>query len=192
MYFDQLKTSIRAILVLTILTGVGYPLVTTGLVQVLFPFQANGSLIVRDGRIVGSHLIGQLFNDPKYFWSRPSATSPFAYNASSSSGSNLGPMNPALFKVISNRIAVLRKVDPGNAEPVPVDLVTASGSGLDPHITPAAARYQMRRVARARGIPESTVEKLINENTDGRSLGILGEPGVNVLRLNLALDQIKK
>ncbi len=191
MYLDQLKTSIRAILVLTILTGLGYPLIMTGLAQILFPFQANGSLVVMDGKVVGSSLIGQPFDDPRYFWGRASATSPFAYNAANSSGSNLGPLNPALFKAIRDRIAALRQADPGNTEPVPVDLVTSSASGLDPHISRAAARYQMGRVARARGIPEAAVEALIRETTEWRFLGVFGEPRVNVLKLNLALDRAK-
>jgi potassium-transporting ATPase KdpC subunit len=192
MYLEQLKTSILATLVLSVLTGLGYPLVMTGLSQVLFPAQSNGSLILKDGKTLGSHLIGQPFDDPKYFWSRISATSPAAYNASGSSGSNLGPLNPALTTAVQGRIDALRKADPDNKESIPVDLVTSSASGLDPHITPAAALYQLKRVARARGLEETVVGPLIAQYTQGRFLGILGEPGVNVLELNVALDEIKK
>jgi K+-transporting ATPase ATPase C chain len=191
MYLQQLKISILATVVLTVFTGLGYPLVMTGLSQLLFPRQANGTLILKDGKAVGSTLIGQPFDDPKYFWSRLSATSPQPYNASNSSGSNLGPTNPALIAEIQGRIDALRKADPDNKEPIPVDLVTSSASGLDPHITPAAAYYQVARVARVRSLDAAKVKALVDQNTDGRFLGILGERGVNVLELNLTLDQLK-
>lgn len=187
-----LRQSLLMLLLLTAVTGVVYPLVTTGLAQVLFPAQANGSLVVRDGKAVGSRLIGQTFTDPRYFWGRPSATAPMPYNAASSSGSNQGPTNPALAAAVRERIAALRAVDPGNAALVPVDLVTASGSGLDPHISPAAAQYQVARVARLRGLPQATVQALVTAHTEGRQLGVLGEPRVNVLGLNLALDGLQK
>jgi K+-transporting ATPase ATPase C chain len=187
----QLKISILATLVLTVVTGFVYPLVMTGLSQVLFPRQANGSLIYKDGKAVGSHLIGQPFDDPKYFWSRLSATGPQPYNASNSSGSNLGPTNPALLQEVQGRIDALKKADPDNHEPIPVDLVTSSASGLDPHITPAAAQYQVKRIARVRNLPESAVQDLIAKHTTGRFLGLLGESVVNVLELNLDLDSVK-
>ncbi|MHB1059742.1 MAG: potassium-transporting ATPase subunit KdpC [Rhodanobacter sp.] len=183
-----LRQSFALLLVMTVITGILYPLASTGLAQLIFPHQANGSLIVKDGKPVGSVLIGQSFTDPKYFWGRPSATAPNAYNASASTGSNLGPTNPALTDAVKQRIAALRAADPGNAAPVPVDLVTASGSGLDPEISPAAAQYQLERVAKARGLSTSQVQALVNEYTSGRQLGVLGEPRVNVLQLNLALD----
>ncbi|HSA86474.1 MAG TPA: potassium-transporting ATPase subunit KdpC [Nitrospira sp.] len=186
---EHLRSALTMLLALTFLTGVVYPLIVTGLAHILFPQQANGSLIVRDGRAIGSELIGQHFGDPKYFWSRPSATSPYGYNAAASSGSNLGPTNPALIEAVKTRVAALRAADPGNEAPVPVDLVTASGSGLDPHISPAAALYQARRVARVRGFKESQVEDLVWQFTQGRQFGFLGEPRVNVLKLNLALDE---
>jgi len=176
------------LLLMTLLTGVAYPLVVTGIAQALFPAQANGSLVVKDGKPVGSRLIGQPFDDPKYFWSRPSATSPFADNAGSSSGSNLSPTNPDLVKAVQGRVDALRAADPGNTARVPVDLVTASGSGLDPHISPAAALYQVPRVAKVRKLDPETVRQLVERHTEGRFLGFLGEPRVNVLTLNLALD----
>ncbi len=186
----QLKPAFLSLLVFTVLTGVVYPLIVTGLAQVLFPSQANGSLIVKDGTVVGSTLIGQPFDDPKYFWSRPSATSPQSYNGTSSSGSNLGPLSDDLASAVKDRIKALRDADPGNTAPVPIDLVTASGSGLDPHISPAAARFQAARVARVRGIAEATVLALVAEHTSGRQLGVLGEAVVDVLPLNLALDAL--
>ncbi len=175
-------------LAMTVLTGILYPLAATGVSQVLFPAKANGSLIAKDGKTVGSTLIGQAFSEPKYFWGRPSATSPNPNNGASSSGSNLGPTNPALTDAVKQRIDALKQADPSNTAPVPVDLVTASGSGLDPEISPAAAEYQVSRVARARGIEPAKVRELIAAHTDGRQFGILGEPRVNVLELNLALD----
>lgn len=184
----QLRPALMALAVLTLITGFLYPLAITGIAQVLFPQQANGSLIVIDGQPVGSSLIGQPFDAPKYFWGRPSATAPFPYNAAASSGSNLGPTNEALIKAVQIRIDALKAADPGNPLPLPVDLVTASGSGLDPHISPASAAYQVRRVARARKMEEDAVRQLVSQHTEGRQWGILGEPRVNVLALNLALD----
>lgn len=183
-----LRPSLVLLLVLTAVTGVLYPLAVTGLAQWIFPRQANGSLVEKDGKPAGSALIGQSFTDPKYFWGRPSATSPNAYNAGASSGSNQGPTNPALTEAVKQRIAALRAADPGNAAPVPVDLVTASGSGLDPQISPAAAQYQAARVARVRGLDVAQVQALVARYTSGRQFGVLGEPRVNVLQLNLALD----
>jgi len=184
----QLRPALLILMALTLITGFLYPLVITGVAQVLFPRQANGSLILIDGKPVGSSLIGQPFDAPKYFWGRPSATSPFPYNAAASSGSNLGSTNEALTKAVQARIDALKAVDPDNSLPLPVDLVTASGSGLDPHISPASAAYQVARVARARGMEEGVVLRLVSQHTEGRQLGILGEPRVNVLALNLALD----
>ena len=184
----HIKTATILYLVLTVLTGVLYPLVVTAIAQIAMPAQANGSLIERGGRPVGSTLIGQAFTGPGYFWSRPSATGPMPYNAAASSGSNLGPTNPALEEAVRERIAALRAADPGNLSPVPVDLVTSSGSGLDPHITPAAAEFQADRVALARGMDPARVRALVGEYTDGRTFGLLGEPRVRVLELNLALD----
>jgi K+-transporting ATPase ATPase C chain len=183
-----LRQSIVLLLVMTVITGVLYPLAATGLAQLIFPRQANGSLIVRDGQPAGSVLIGQAFTAPTYFWGRPSATSPNPYNAAASSGSNLGPTNPVLADAVRRRIAALRAADPGNTVPVPVDLVTASASGLDPEISPAAAQYQIARVAQARGLGTSQVQALVSEYTRGRQFGMFGEPRVNVLQLNLALD----
>jgi len=175
---------------LTLVVGVAYPLLVTGIARGIFPGQAAGSLLVKDGKTVGSALIGQPFTDPKYFWSRPSATSPFPYNAAASTGSNLGPTNPTLLASVSDRVQALRTADPSSGALVPVDLVTSSGSGLDPHVSPAAAEYQAARVARARGIDLAVVERLIAEHTQGRQFGLLGEPRVNVLELNLALDAL--
>ena len=176
------------LLVMTVIAGVIYPLAVTGVAQLLFPQAANGSVIERDGKPLGSMLIGQPFDDPKYFWSRPSATTPFADNSASSAGSNLGPTNAALTAAAKQRIDALHAADASNTAPVPVDLVTASGSGLDPHITPAAARYQLARVARARGRSENDIAALVAQATERRQLGVLGEPRVNVLKLNLLLD----
>ena len=185
------RPALVLLLLLTLITGLIYPLLITGVAQLLFPGRAAGSLLMRDGRAVGSRLIGQSFSDPKYFWSRPSATTPQPYNGSASSGSNMGPLNPALLDAVKPRIAALRAADPGNTAAVPIDLVTASGSGLDPEISLAAANYQAGRVARARGLAPERVEALIAEHTEGRLLGVLGEPRVNVLELNLALDALK-
>ena len=187
---DLIRPALTMLLILTVLTGLVYPLAITGMAQLFFPEQANGSLIVHNGKVIGSKLIGQYFDKPEYFWSRPSATSPFPYNAAASGGSNLGPTNPALIEAVKARVAAFRAADPGNAPPIPVDLVTASGSGLDPHISPAAALYQVKRVARARGLDESTVQRLVTQHTEGRQFGLLGEPRVNVLELNLALDAL--
>jgi len=183
-----LRPALVLLLVLTFLTGIVYPLLVTGLAQTLFPFQSHGSLIVRDGKAIGSNLIGQSFTDPAHFWGRPSATGPMAYNASASSGSNLGPMNPALTDAVKTRVAALHAVDPSNLSAVPVDLVTASASGLDPHISLAAAQYQLGRVAKARQQSTLAVQALIDQATQRPLFGLLGEPVVNVLQLNLALD----
>jgi len=184
----ELKTALIMLTVMTVITGALYPLAVTGIAQAVFPRQASGSLIQRDGKAVGSDLIGQPFAAQKYFWSRPSATSPYPYNASSSSGSNQGPLNPALADAVTARVKALREADPGNTAPVPADLVTASGSGLDPHISAAAAEYQVARVAKARSLDPARVRALVAEATESRQLGFLGEPRVNVLKLNLALD----
>jgi K+-transporting ATPase ATPase C chain len=188
----QIKNSVLFVAVFTVLCGLLYPSLMTVAGQLVFPRQAAGSMIVVNGKTVGSELIGQPFDDPKYFWSRPSATSPFAYNASNSTGSNLGPTNPAFISGIKANVDAARKANPDMAAaPVPMDLVTASGSGLDPHISPAAAEYQAARVAKARKMDPAKVEALIAENTQDRWLGFIGDPGVNVLKLNLALDESK-
>ena len=189
MVLKHLRISLITILLFTVLTGLAYPLAVTGIGQLMFPGNANGSLITENGKIVGSELIGQPFSDPRYFWGRLSATGPFPYNAAASSGSNYGPTNPALFDAVKGRIKQLHDADSTNTLPIPVDLVTASGSGLDPHISIAAARYQIQRVARARGLAVDKVQSLVDENTESRQLGFLGEPRVNVLKLNLALDK---
>lgn len=190
-----MKTILRPALVLfavlTLVTGVAYPLVVTGVAQTLFPAQASGSLILRDGKPVGSALIGQNFTGPGYFWGRPSATSPMPYNAAASGGSNQGPLNPALVDAVKSRIDALRAADPGNTAPLPVDLVTASASGLDPHISPAAANYQVARVAKARGLSVEKVLHLVDQQTEKNLLGLLGERRVNVLQLNLALEALR-
>jgi K+-transporting ATPase KdpC subunit len=188
---SQIRPALMLLLTFTVLTGLIYPLVVTGLAQLVFPRQANGSLIVQNGQAVGSTLIGQPFDDPRYFWGRLSATRPYPYNAASSSGSNLGPSNPALLDQVKARIAALKAADPTNTQPIPVDLVTSSGSGLDPDISVAAALYQLPRVARLRGLSESALRSLVDQYIQGRTLGFLGEPRVNVLELNLALDGIK-
>ena len=185
---QSVKPAIILFIVLTIVTGIVYPLVTTGIGQWLMPKQASGSLIEKDGKTIGSTLIGQNFTEAKYFWGRPSATGPYPNNAAASSGSNQGPLNPALAEAVKGRVAALKTADPENTLPVPVDLVTTSASGLDPHISPAAANYQTNRVAKARGLSSETVQTLINDNTEGRQWGVLGEPRVNVLMLNIALD----
>jgi len=184
----QLRPAITLFVSLSLVTGLLYPLAVTGIAQIAFPGAANGSLIVRDGKAVGSDLIGQSFSDPKHFWSRPSATSPMPYNGANSSGSNQGPSNPALADAVKIRLEALRAGDPGNTAPVPVDLVTASASGLDPHISRAAADYQIARVARVRGLPVERVRALVEQHTEQPLLGFIGEPRVHVLRLNLALD----
>jgi potassium-transporting ATPase KdpC subunit len=185
----HLRPALVSLALLSVVTGLAYPALVTAVAQLIFPRQAAGSLIERDGKTVGSTLIGQTFDDPKYFWGRPSATSPFGYNAGASSGSNLSPTNPDLIKAVQGRVDALHAADPGNTVPVPVDLVTASGSGLDPHISPAAALYQVSRVARARKLDERVVRELVERHIEGRQLGVLGEPRVNVLVLNLALDR---
>jgi K+-transporting ATPase ATPase C chain len=185
---EHLRASFLLLLALTLLTGVAYPLAVTGIAQVLFPEKANGSLLFKNGRGQGSALVGQPFADPRYFWGRLSATGPFPYNAAASSGSNMAPTNAALLDMAKARIESLRAADPGNGAPVPVDLVTASGSGLDPHISPAAAEYQVSRVARLRSLPEDQVRRFVAQNTEGPTFGVLGEARVHVLRLNLVLD----
>lgn len=194
---SQLRPAIFMLLILSLLTGVIYPLMVTGIAQAVFPHQANGSLIVINGKTYGSELIGQQFTDPKYFWGRLSATGDFPYNAfnqdtlTGSSGSNYGPLNPALTGAVQARITALKMADPANQLPIPVDLVTASGSGLDPDISVAAAQYQVRRVAQARGMSDAAVQALVNQYTEGRQFGFLGEPRVNVLKINLVLDGLK-
>lgn len=188
LFTQTLRPALALFVLLSVVTGLVYPFAVTGVAQLLFPWQANGSLVMRDGKPVGSALIGQQFADPGHFWGRPSATAPQPYNAAASTGSNLGPLNPALVEAVQARIAALRAVDPGNLAPVPVDLVTASGSGLDPDISLAAARYQAPRVARVRGLPPAEITALIERHARRPWLGVLGEPRVNVLALNLALD----
>ncbi|HEV3181597.1 MAG TPA: potassium-transporting ATPase subunit KdpC [Steroidobacteraceae bacterium] len=190
-FFASIRAALVLFLLLTVLTGFLYPLIVTGLAQLLFPARAAGSIVTRDGHAVGSRLIGQSFTDPRYFWSRPSATTPQPYNGTASTGSSLGPLNPTLLDAVKARVAVLRAADPGNRAPVPIDLVTSSGSGLDPEISLAAADYQAARVARARGLAPERVQALIAQHTEGRLLGVLGESRVNVLELNLALDALK-
>jgi K+-transporting ATPase ATPase C chain len=186
--FTLIRNAFMSLFLFIILTGVIYPLAVTGIAQVVFPRQANGSIITKNGKAVGSELIGQQFDDPKYFWGRLSATTPYPYNGGSSSGSNLGPNNPDLMKAVQARIDALHSADPANTAKIPVDLVTASGSGLDPHISPAAAEYQLHRAAKARGLDDAKVRDIVARNTRGRWLGVIGEPVVNVLELNLALD----
>ena len=186
--FAIFRPALMIFIALSLLVGIMYPLLVTGVAQLIFPVQANGSLMAREGKPIGYELLGQPFDDPKYFWGRPSATPDFPYNSASSSGSNLGPSNPALVEAVKERLKALQKADPGNPSSIPVDLVTASGSGLDPHISPAAALYQAPRVARARSLSEEQVRRLVGQFTESRQWGFLGEPRVNVLRLNLALD----
>jgi potassium-transporting ATPase KdpC subunit len=188
---ELLRPAVVLLAALTVLTGLAYPLIVSGIARAVFPGEAAGSILERDGLIVGSSLIGQSFTDPGHFWSRPSATTPQPYNGIASTGSNSGPLNPALLDAVKARVAALRAVDPGNAAPVPADLVTASASGLDPHISLAAAYYQAARVARVRGLDAGRVRALIAARGEGRLLGILGEPRVNVLELNLALEALK-
>ncbi|MEO6280724.1 potassium-transporting ATPase subunit KdpC [Roseateles sp.] len=185
----QLRPALTLFVLLSLITGLAYPLLVTGVAQTVFPRQANGSLVEREGKPVGSTLIGQAFTDPGHFWSRPSATAPAPYNAANSGGSNLAPTAPQLVEAVKARIEALRAADLGNTAPVPVDLVTASASGLDPHISRAAADYQATRIARVRGLPVAQVRALVDEHTEGRALGFIGEPRVNVLALNLALDR---
>lgn len=187
---DLMRPAVSLFVLLSVVTGIAYPLAVTGIAKITFPVQAGGSLIIKVGKPVGSALIGQNFTDPKYFWGRPSATSPQPYNASASGGSNLGPLNPALTDAVKGRIDTLKAADPDNNNPVPADLVTASASGLDPHISPAAAEYQVSRVAKARGLPAEKLTALIAQHTEGRQWGLFGEPRVNVLKLDLALDSI--
>jgi K+-transporting ATPase ATPase C chain len=183
-----IRPAVSLFVLLSAVTGLLYPAVVTGVAQMAFPAAASGSLIVKDGKPIGSELIGQNFTGPQYFWGRPSATGPMPYNAAASSGSNLGPLNPALADAVKGRAAALRVADPDNARPIPIELLTASASGLDPHIGPAAAEYQAERVARARGLAPEAVRRLIAGHTEGRGFGVFGEPRVNVLKLNLALD----
>ena len=190
--FRQLRPVFIVFLLLTVVTGIVYPLLVTGIAQLAFPEKANGSLIRSEGGYVGSELIGQPFDDPKYFWGRPSATPDFPYNAASSSGSNLGLSNPALAEAVTARVAALQKANPENTSPIPIDLVTSSGSGLDPHLSPAAVFYQVPRVARARGLSEDRVRQLVGRFVEPRQWGFLGEPRVNVLKLNLSLDRLRE
>lgn len=189
MFYKQIKPALLILATLTVITGVLYPLLITAIARIVFPHRADGSIITRDGKPVGSSLIGQEFRDPKYFWGRLSATSPTPCNPLPSSGSNLGPLNPALREQVESRVKMLRSVDPENRSLIPVDLVTASASGLDPQISVAGARYQVPRVARVRGVSQEQILRLVDENTTGRFAGVLGEPVVNVLQLNMALDR---
>jgi K+-transporting ATPase ATPase C chain len=191
MFSQVVRPAVIFMVVMTVLTGVIYPLVITGIAQVVFPTQANGSLIYEGDRLVGSALIGQPFDDPKYFWSRPSATGPFPYNAAASSGSNLGPIEPNLTAAFKSRVEALKLAGPGNEKPIPVDLITASSSGLDPHISPAAADFQVSRVAKARGLQENDLRELVTKHTERRTLGLLGEERVNVVTLNLELNRAR-
>jgi K+-transporting ATPase ATPase C chain len=191
MSLAPVRTAIITLVIFTVITGLLYPLLVTGIAQVVFPEKANGSAVKRAGKTLGSELIGQPFSDPKYFWGRLSATGPFAYNAGASSGSNYGPLNPALLDMVRKRVQDLKAADPQNGQPIPVDLVTASGSGLDPHVSIAAAQYQIPRVAHARGMSEEKIRSLVDQYTEGRQFGFLGEPRVNVLRVNIALDEMK-
>ena len=191
MFLKQLRIASIIIVLMTILTGILYPLVVTGLAQIVFPGKANGSMIVKNGKVIGSELIGQRFTSPKYFWSRLSATYPFEYNAASSSGSNYGPLNPLLENAANKRVLDLKRIDSLNTQQIPIDLVTSSSSGLDPHISIASAQYQIARVARSRGLSELQVRTLVNRYSKGRTLAIFGEPRVNVLQLNLALDEFQ-
>jgi K+-transporting ATPase ATPase C chain len=189
---EQIKPAILIFIILTVVTGIIYPILVTGIAELFFHNKANGSLIYRNGKPIGSALIGQSFDDPKYFWGRLSATTPVSYNASSSSGSNIGPSNSALFNEVKARIKALQAADPDNKIPIPVDLVTSSASGLDPHISLAAATYQILRVARARGLTQDMVRGIVDKHTSNRFLGLIGESVVNVLEVNLALDELKK
>ncbi len=191
MFLNHLRTAAISFFLFSVLTGILYPLAITGIAQLVFPFQANGSLVTKGHKIVGSALIGQPFSDPKYFWSRLSATSPYQYNAAASTGSNYGPLNPALLAGVNQRISDLKKNDSLNNQPIPADLATSSGSGLDPHISIAAALYQLPRVARVRHMTIEQVRSLVDANVEGRFLGFIGEPGVNVVKLNLALDEMQ-
>jgi potassium-transporting ATPase KdpC subunit len=185
-----LRPAVSLFVLLTAITGIVYPLAITGIAKVAFPEAADGSLIVKDGKAIGSRLIGQNFTDTKYFWGRPSATGPMPYNGAASGGSNQGPLNPALIDAVKGRIESLKAADPDNQQPIPADLVTASASGLDPHISPAAADYQIERVAKVRKLPLETVKALVDQNTEDRQWGVFGEPRVNVLKLNIALDDL--
>ncbi len=189
---QQLRIAILIFIFLTVITGVLYPILITGISQAFIHHQANGSLIYRNGKAVGSSLIGQQFNDPEYLWGRPSATSPAPYNSASSAASNIGPSNPAFKEIIETRIRILKSADPRNTNPIPVDLITSSASGLDPHISPAAAYYQIPRIARTRGIPEDAVMKIIQVNSSRRLFGCIGENVVNVVKVNLDLGSYKK
>jgi len=188
---SQFRPAVVTLVIFTLITGIVYPVLITGIAQLIFPHQASGSLIVQNGRVIGSELVGQFFDNPRYFWGRPSATTPFPYNAAASMGSNLGPTNPALIKGVKARIALLKAADPMNNSPIPVDLVTASGSGLDPNISVAAALYQIPRVSKTRGLSEEAVQALVDSYIEEKQFIMLGEPRVNVLELNLALDEIK-